>query len=678
MRIASLKLCNFRCFGLNPTTVELDGLTALVGANGSGKSAILQALARMFGVVQEDRRLQRSDFHLAADTDPEQVNELKLWIEARLEFPEFQTDDGPEDALAECFRHMVLREGEVVPFCRLRLDGSWTRTNVPEGEVDEKLSWLCVPEGAADENKSRIGPHERSRIHVHYLPATRDPAQLMRGVATATLRRLLRAVQWSATIGDKVRQAAGGLRAALEQEPGIQQIEATVTGAWSKLECAQYYKDIKLRPSASQLDEVVRQIAVALSPGPNQHEESVDRLSEGLKSLFYLSLTTAAFQLETEYLASRRAQAEEEPFSLAFEDPPLPTLTIFAVEEPENHLAPFYLRRIMDSFRNLVDTDRSQVLFSSHSPAIIRRVQPEEVRYLRLDESRNAAVRRISLPAEGHDAFKYVHHAVQAHPELYFAKLVILGEGDSEEVVISRLAEAFGVPLDPSFVAVVPLGGRHVNHFWRLLNDLGIPHLTLLDLDREREGGGWGRVHYALEQLLAVGCQRSDLLAVGNGSERRVLTEPELGKMPDRDVASLKVRNGWLGRLESYGVFYSAPLDLDFAMLQAFPEAYHGTADLGPRIPAEGTTQYDERLKGACKAVLKEHGGPGVTYGEREAESFIWYQYLFLGRGKPTTHWQALGTLTEEALRSACPAFLKRLLRRAAERLGEEWKHGNA
>jgi putative ATP-dependent endonuclease of the OLD family len=61
---------------------------------------------------------------------------------------------------------------------------------------------------------------------------------------------------------------------------------------------------------------------------------------------------------------------------------------------------------------------------------------------------------------------------VRAYPELYFASLVVLCEGDSEEIVLPRLATPLGLPLDRRFVSVVPLGGRHVNHFWRLLRDL--------------------------------------------------------------------------------------------------------------------------------------------------------------------------------------------------------------
>lgn len=77
------------------------------------------------------------------------------------------------------------------------------------------------------------------------------------------------------------------------------------------------------------------------------------------------------------------------------------------------------------------------------------------------------------------DRFKYIKEAVRAYPELYFAKLVILGEGDSEEIILPKYWEAMNGSTDVSGISIVPLGGRHVNHFWRLLNDLEIPHIIL-------------------------------------------------------------------------------------------------------------------------------------------------------------------------------------------------------
>jgi hypothetical protein len=79
--------------------------------------------------------------------------------------------------------------------------------------------------------------------------------------------------------------------------------------------------------------------------------------------------------------------------------------------------------------------------------------------------------------------------------------LVLLGEGDSEQVVLPRALAAHGVGVDLSSISIAPLGGRHVHHFWRLLSGLGIPYLTLLDLDTARHDGGWGRVRYVCRQL---------------------------------------------------------------------------------------------------------------------------------------------------------------------------------
>ena len=203
-------------------------------------------------------------------------------------------------------------------------------------------------------------------------------------------------------------------------------------------------------------------------------------------------------------------------------------------------------------------------MLTSHSPSVMGRIEPEEVRYLRLDESSDTTmVRTIILPEATDDAHKYVREAVRAYPELYFARFVILGEGDSEEIVLPRIAAALGLPIDRSFVSVVPLGGRHVNHFWRLLNDLKIPFCTLLDLDRERGGGGWGRIKYVCKQLLCIGTKRKDILSVDDDKGgTRVLSKKELDGMHEWEVTEAGAMRRWIRDLEKNAVFFSKPLDL--------------------------------------------------------------------------------------------------------------------
>jgi predicted ATPase len=118
--------------------------------------------------------------------------------------------------------------------------------------------------------------------------------------------------------------------------------------------------------------------------------------------------------------------------------------TLIAVEEPENSLSPHYLGRVVRTLEHFAGGQDAQAVLATHSASLMRRVQPEAVRYMRLDEKRTTVVRCIQLP-EDEEAHKFVREAVQAFPELYFSRFVVLGEGDSEEVAYPK---AYGVEDD--------------------------------------------------------------------------------------------------------------------------------------------------------------------------------------------------------------------------------------
>jgi predicted ATP-dependent endonuclease of OLD family len=80
MFIERVVLDNFKCFGSDRATVQLeDGLTAFVGANGSGKTALCEALLRLFGITSQERTVRVGDFHVPAE---------ELSAPATREFPE--------------------------------------------------------------------------------------------------------------------------------------------------------------------------------------------------------------------------------------------------------------------------------------------------------------------------------------------------------------------------------------------------------------------------------------------------------------------------------------------------------------------------------------------------------------------------------------------------------------
>ena len=92
------------------------------------------------------------------------------------------------------------------------------------------------------------------------------------------------------------------------------------------------------------------------------------------------------------------------------------------------------------------------------------------------------------------DAHQFVREGLSSNPEIYFARIVVLGEGASEDIVLPKVFEAGGLPMDENGIILAQLGGRHVNYLWKLLSDLTIPYVTLLDLDLGAPPGWAGDV----------------------------------------------------------------------------------------------------------------------------------------------------------------------------------------
>ena len=620
MKIETLTIRNFRCFGPEPETLSLEtSVTALVGGNGAGKTAALQALARLFGVSTSQRHVQTRDFHLRPG-ETELASGAALSIECVLSFPELDglDDEAVADAVPDFFNHMAATgPGEPLK-ARIRLQATWTDDGTPDGTVEEDIRWIGTLGDAYDWDEcQRVAAVDRGTIQLVYVPATRNPVDRVTDLLKG---RLWRAAKWSDRLSKTTERGAKLIQKRFEREEPAAFIVERLAKRWQQVHEADTDTTPVLRLVESRLEELVKHVEFAFHPDEAGRERALADLSDGQRSLFHIALTAAT--LETERDALRLAAADS-PFDQ--EKLRRAHLTILAIEEPENSLSPFFLSRIMNQARDIGALESAQVLISSHSASILSRIEPDEVRYFRLDtETRASSVKSLTLPEDG----KYVRLAVRAYPELYFARFVILGEGDSERIVLPLLAEAMGVPLDPSFVPVVPLGGRHVDHFWRLLDELKIPHATLVDLDLGRAHGGANTIRTTIDSLAAIG---NDL----NSNFDVLMGEVDLAVLPklsDSDMTDGFSDNKWMQALTDESVFFSDPLDLDFAMLAAYPDAYK-VLDADARGP-DGSEDALERKK----AVTLKKGGNADLYEDDWDECFIWYPYLFLSRSKPETH----------------------------------------
>jgi len=631
MKLKTIRLSNFQSFGEVPTELTLEDVTYLIGPNGAGKTASLQALCRLFAFDPSLRRIQRSDFHVPFDEEnaPE---ERQLWIEADFVFPELAGDED-NSTVAPHFGHMRLDEPDGIPRVRFRLSA----TMGVDGDIEETFVYVLDlnPDGSPL-STAQVPRAERNHIHVHYLPARRDPAEHIAYGANALLGRMLRAVHWD-NERDTIKGLTDQISNSLADNPSVDALSESLKTTWGSLHKGSFFADPKITFVASEIESLLRHMSVSFSPGHDEHNVDFSRLSDGQKSMLYLSLVLSSQSIGRAVLAG-----EDESFDPDKLRPPV--FTLVAVEEPENSLSPHYLGRIVNVLNGMASNEDAQALIATHAPSMLRRVDPERIRYLRLTEVRQSCITCIQLPEETDEAHKFVREAVQAFPEVYFSRLVILGEGDSEEIVLPRLLRAKGAPVDESVVTIAPLGGRHVNHFWRLLAALKIPYLTLLDLDVARHQAGWGRIKYVNDQLIE------------HQPDKKL---PEDHKIPKWDSTEHKVRDyiNYLDALEERDVYFTYPMDLDFALLLAYPDAY----SVEEEVPDEPT----------IKAVLGKSHHDSSQYSADERKLFGTYHQRFKLGSKPAAHIDALAQLSDEQLLVNMPESLGKLADAVIAKLAE-------
>lgn len=643
MKLVRLRLSNFRSFGPDPTVIDLANTTFLLGPNGAGKTAILQALSRMFSLDPTQRRIVRSDFHVPAEEKVEDApEERELWIEADFAFPELDQADADEadlPAIPGNFAHMQLTAEDGHAQVRFRLKATIDQ----DAAIEESLTYvLSEDEDGSPVEESRVSKQDRSAIHVHYLPARRDPADHISYSASALLGRALRSADWSAEreeIANLTEQVSGELKG----NTAIGGIANALNEQWGGLHKGAYYANPSVSFGGNEIENLLRHLSVGFAPGHGESIVDFARLSDGQQSLLYVSLVLAMHSIGSKVLSGELTGA----FDIDKLRPAV--FTLIAIEEPENSLSPHYLGRVVRTLTAFANGQDGQALVATHSPLLLRRVPPESIRYLRLSAERTTLVKGIELPGD-ESAEKFVREGVQAFPELYFSRLVVLGEGDSEQIVLPRLLAALGILTDDASISVVPLGGRHVNHLWRLLNGLGIPHVTLLDLDVARYQGGWGRIKYAAQKLLDY----ADI----DGND---LTQDEIDGIPAWDSVdgSIVDDKGWIERLEALGVFFSAPLDLDFMMMRCYPKAY--------RVKDEELAAPDEDT---AKAVLgKNHDALDGQYADEEQAYLEAYHRRFILGSKPTWHIRAMADMNDGDLTDNIPDVLDRMLAAIKQKL---------
>lgn len=662
MYISKICFKNFRCFGPKETTLHLEpDLTFFVGNNGTGKSSVFYALKKVFGSSNEERIIAKEDFYINQNEKIDIIDNREMYIDVTFDFPEL-SENHEELTTVSAFEHAIYADIDKTFHARIRLEAKWSNAEYDDN-VETKLYWIKTSEPVAFgddyELKTTVSTQERKSIELRYIPAFRHSNAILKN----NISRLIKIIVNYAKIEEekgkidinisktqKIDEINQQLQDEIKDIKALKQIKEIIDENWGATHdqnlkyCAKTQFDV----TPSDLNDLLNSICLKLVPSENGNACDINKLSDGQISLLYITLSLTIFEIEQKHYRN-------EIVGLKQYDKIPAIFTIFAIEEPENHLSPFYLSKIFQLLNKIIKSNNIVGIVSTHSPCVMKRLNRlTQVRYFRqevTDSNRYTLIKELKLPQKkDEEKYKYINQAILNHPEMYFAKLVILGEGDSEEIIIPNIASRLNINLDPQFVSFVKLGGRHVNHMWRLLKELNIPYITLLDFDLGRKCGGVDRFKYILKQLQKV----------NNSFD---LPESISKDMQSSKPLSLKQALEIKYKLEKYNIFFSFPLDIDMLMLHYYIDMYE----------LETCENFEEKIDRTNleKSVLKASGSyDSYTNWNLKLENIELqkYCYYFKNRSKVASHYIAIENimqLSDNDFRKKSPKVIIRLVNKA-------------
>jgi putative ATP-dependent endonuclease of OLD family len=486
MFISEIKIENFRAFGSGEKSFTLalkPGLTAMVGENDVGKTAVIDALRLVLGTRdQEVLRLEVTDFHLANGAD-DRAEEITI----RLTFKGLTALN--QSAFAE---YLTYVPGATV---ETALIVTWVAKRSSR-EASARRYMPTEWRTGLDGDGPLLDPAARSLLTATYLRPLRDAERAMGAGRGSRLSQILQHTKEIKESGNEFDKNASP-----PQNPSTLSVlglgdlanhlfaqNKGVSGTRTKLN-TDY-----LKPLSFAHDPLTARISVS---GSKDDSARLRQLLEKLEVALAESEDTAA---HTRGLGSNNLLFMAcELLLLSTEDEGFPLLLI---EEPEAHLHPQRQLRLMSflqaqAARERADGQQIQILVTTHSPNLASDIKLDHLVLLQGRKAFPLSSGNTGLnPAD----YRFLERFLDVtKANLFFARAVMIVEGDAENILLPTLAKLMDRDFHEHGVSIVNVGGVGLGRYSRIFmraNEtkdgvIDVPVACITDMDVMPDCAPW-------------------------------------------------------------------------------------------------------------------------------------------------------------------------------------------
>lgn len=415
MKIKSIEIKNFR--SIAHCKLELPDLLALIGENNAGKSNIVYALRLFFSANKADNEC---DF-----LNPGHLIEITVQFKDLTDFEKKKITDA----------HRT--DSDFVLKKTYSFDDEVKTSSVKDG-VETSAS----PRGAQNFLADTLP-------ELYILPAIREIPNEVKLVGTTNFGKLLTDVIENAAGGfETVDDLLSRLKSFFESEDPAMPLNKVANEITDILNKQFRATKVKLAPKTLTRKDILKALDVLVDDG---HHSSLFQKGHGLqRAVIFAILCLWADKLNSARPTEGKAKKG----------------IVMAIEEPEIYLHPQQQKIVYEILKKLSsqEIEQIQVVYTTHSSFL---VHVEDYKNIALIRKPSAGVGTLTaqcteeiFPPESKSEFSLLCQFDPERNELFFARKIILVEGDTEKMALPMLLNKIGINPIQNNVSIIECGSK--------------------------------------------------------------------------------------------------------------------------------------------------------------------------------------------------------------------------